>query len=333
MVVPETTLRPTRPRRRVTWGDPRTRVALVLVVAAVLVGVFLLWDLPSAWQYVLPLRAKKLATLAVVATAIAVSTVLFQTVAGNRILTPGIMGFDALYILIQTLTVFFFGAATLGALDSTLKWVVEVAIMVGAVTLLYRWLFFGARRSLHLLVLVGIIFGTLFRSVSSFVQRILDPTEFAVLQDNLFARFNTVNETLLLISAVAIAAVGVVLVTHRRVFDVLALGQDISIGLGVDHRRVVMTILVLIGVLVSVSTALVGPITFFGLLVANLAYAIVGDRHAHSIPAAIGLGVIALVGGQFVLERVFSFATSLSIIIEFLGGIVFIMLVLGRRAR
>ena len=113
-----------------TWGDPRTRVALVLVVAAVLVGVFLLWDLPSAWQYVLPLRAKKLATLAVVATAIAVSTVLFQTVTGNRILTPGIMGFDALYILIQTLTVFFFGAATLGALDSTLKWVVEVAIMV-----------------------------------------------------------------------------------------------------------------------------------------------------------------------------------------------------------
>lgn len=323
-----------RPPRSL-WRDPRLRLPVLVLVALAVVAGFLLWELPSAWQYVLPLRVEKATTMVLVAAAVGVSTVLFQTVTGNRILTPGIMGFDALYVLIQTIAVFLFGIGSTYSQPGTglLRWALEVAIMVLGVTLLYRWLFFGARRSLHLLVLVGIVFGTLFRAVSTFVMRMLDPAAFAVLQDDLFATFNTVDDTLLAASAVIIAAVGLVLIRMRRVFDVLALGQDISTGLGVDHRRVVMGVLVMIGILVSVSTALVGPITFFGLLVANLAYAIVGDRHARSLPAAVALGVIALIGGQFVLERVFDFATSLSIIIEFLGGIVFIVLVLSTRPR
>jgi len=89
-----------------------------------------------------------------------------------------------------------------------------------------------------------------------------------------------------------------------------------------------------VAVLVSVSTALVGPVTFFGLLVATLAHSLVSNsKHRYVLPAAILLGIIALVGGQTLLERVFAFDTALSIIIEFLGGIVFIALVLRRSAR
>jgi iron complex transport system permease protein len=90
----------------------------------------------------------------------------------------------------------------------------------------------------------------------------------------------------------------------------------------------------LVSVLVAVSTALVGPITFFGLLVASLAHSLVGtSRHRYVLPAAALLAIICLVGGQTLLERVFSFDTALSIIIEFVGGIVFIILVLRRAAR
>lgn len=322
-----------RVRRRRIRMSATARLVMLASAAVVVAAVFLLTDLPAAWQYVLPLRAEKLLTMVVVAVAIATSTVLFQTITTNRILTPGIMGFDALYVLIQTLGVAVFGATTLTLADAGLKFAVQVAVMVAGVVLLSRWLFFGRRRDLHLLVLVGIVFGTLFRSVSSFVARMLDPAEFAVLQNSLFASFTTVDPELLLIATVVVAAVGAVLFAVRRSFDVLALGQDTAIGLGVDHRRVVMTILVLVAVLVAVSTALVGPITFFGLLVANLAYTVVGDRHARSIPAAIALGVLALVGGQLLLERVFGFASSLSVIIEFLGGVMFIALVLARRSR
>ena len=84
----------------------------------------------------------------------------------------------------------------------------------------------------------------------------------------------------------------------------------------------------------EVATALVGPVTFFGLLVASLAYQITGSsKHCYVLPVAVLLAIVTLVGGQVVLERVFAFDTALSIVIEFVGGIAFIVLVLRRAAR
>jgi iron complex transport system permease protein len=94
-----------------------------------------------------------------------------------------------------------------------------------------------------------------------------------------------------------------------------------------------MHVVVVIAVMVAASTALVGPVTFFGLIVANLAYGAVGHRHLRSVPAAISIGVIALVGGQLILARVLGFGTELPIVIEFAGGLFFIVLVLTGRAR
>ena len=199
---------------------------------------------------------------------------------------------------------------------------------------MFRWLFLGQERSLHLLVLVGIVFGILFRSVSQFMQRMLDPNAFSVLSDTFFASFATTDSSLLLISVLIVAAVTVVLLRMLHTFDVLTLGRAQAINLGVNYKRTVVIILVMVSVLVAVSTALVGPITFFGLLVASLAHGLVGtSRHKYILPAAALLAIICLVGGQTVLERVFAFDTALSIIIEFLGGIVFIYLILRRAAR
>ena len=135
-------------------------------------------------------------------------------------------------------------------------------------------------------------------------------------------------------STIIVIAVSLVAFRLGHTFDVLALGRSQAINLGVPYKRTVVTILMLVSVLVAVSTALVGPITFFGLLVASLAHGLVGtSRHKFVLPAAVLLSIIFLVGGQTVLERVFAFDTALSIIIEFLGGIVFIFLVLRRAAR
>ncbi len=200
--------------------------------------------------------------------------------------------------------------------------------MVVLSTILFRWLFGGKRKSLHILVLVGIVCGVLFRSVASFMGRIIDPNEFAVLQDRLFASFNAVKPDLLLIAAVLVAGTMVVLWRLRRDLDVLALGRDLATVLGADYRGLVLRLLMIVSVLVAVSTALVGPITFFGLLVASLAYQLTGShKHAVNLPVAVALAVLALVGGQTILEHVFGLATVLSVIIEFIGGIVFIVLV------
>jgi iron complex transport system permease protein len=166
------------------------------------------------------------------------------------------------------------------------------------------------------------------------MQRIIDPNEFVILQDRLFASFNNVDSNLLAVSAAMVVTVSVIGWRFMHAYDVLALGRDTSVNLGLEHNRVVTIVLILVAVLVSVSTALVGPVTFFGLLVANLAYLITGThKHRFVLPVAALLAIICLVGGQLILERVFAFDTALSIIIEFVGGIVFLVLLVRGIAR
>lgn len=170
-------------------SDTRPRIVLfiLLVLALVSAAAFMTLGAKGSWSFVLAFRGIKLLALLMVAYAIAVSTVLFQTVTNNRILTPSVMGFDSLYVLMQTALIFVFTSATVVMIDPQIKFLAETALLVTFSALLYRWLFVGAERSLHLLVLVGIVFGVFFRSLSGFMQRVLDPNEFAVLQDTLFA--------------------------------------------------------------------------------------------------------------------------------------------------
>jgi len=313
---------------------PSLVLLLLCVLALVAMAAFMTIGAKGSWSFILSFRGTKLAAMVLVAYSIAVSTVLFQTVTNNRILTPSIMGFDALYILIQTLVIFFFGAVQIDWIGPNIRFLAETAIMVVFASALYYWLFSGATRSLHLVMLVGIVCGVFFRSISNLMQRMLDPNLFAVLQDRFFASFNTVNSDILIMSAVIVAAVSLYGLRFIYIFDVLSLGRDPAINLGVDHRRIVRKILFMVTVLVSVSTALVGPIIFFGLLVANLAYMLAGSaKHRFILPIAVLLAILCIVGGQTILERVFSFNTALSVIIEFLGGLVFIILLVRGHAR
>lgn len=310
---------------------PGLRLGLLTLLAAAACAAYLTIGVRGNWVFILERRALTLATMVVVGVAIAVSTVVFHTVATNQILTPSIMGFDALYLLIQTVGVMSLGVAGSVAVDPLLSFGVEVTLMVVMSVALYRWLLVGLRRSLHLLVLIGIVIGGLFRSVSAFLQRIMDPTAFAVLQDRFFADFSGADPRLLLVGGLVVAGLTALVWRRRATLDVLALGRESATSLGVDHRRHLVGVLVVVALLVSVSTALVGPTSFFGLLVAHLAYQLLSThRHAWTLPGAALAAVVCLVGGQVVFERVLGFEGSLSMVVEALGGIVFIVLLLRR---
>lgn len=309
-------------------------MALLATVAAAAIIAFMTLGANGQWSFVLPFRGTKLAAMLLVAYAIAVSSVLFQTITHNRILTPSIMGFDALYVLIQAVVIFVFGLNATAQWAPAWKFLAEVVIMTAFAVALFRWLFTDAARSLHLVILVGIVFGLLFRSLSSFMIRLIDPNEFLVLQDRLFASFNSIQTELLAVSAITVLAASVVAWRLRHTYDVLALGRDVAINLGVPTTRVIMLTLILVAILVSVATALVGPVTFFGLLVSNLAYmAMKSDRHHITVPAAVLFAIIFLVGGQTILERVLALNTAVSVVIEFIGGLMFILLVIRRIER
>ena len=296
---------------------------------AIAVAFFLTWDLLGALDFALKLRGTRVGAMIVCAVAVAVSTVAFQTVTANRILTPSIMGMDALYILLQTTAVFILGGTAWMTASPLMRFGIELVLMVLFAVLLYRWMFTGRTANLHLMLLVGIVLGTLFRGISALLQKLLDPSEYTQLQDLFFASFNRVDPTLLGASAVVVAVAVFFAWRMRRTLDAMALGRDMATSLGIDHQKVTTIVLILSALLVATCTALVGPITFFGLLVVSLAYqALPGAGHGTLFIVSSLIGAFALVVGQFVVERFAGHSTTLSVVIEFAGGIVFISLLL-----
>ncbi|WP_342603417.1 iron chelate uptake ABC transporter family permease subunit [Peribacillus sp. FSL E2-0159] len=306
----------------------KSRIIILAVLAAALTAGYIFWDLGPNWDYALPRRVIKIIAIIVVGCAIAFSTVIFQTVTNNKILTPSILGLDSMYMLIQTGVIFLFGSTHIMIVNKNLNFLITLAVMLIFSSLLFKFMF-KKNRNIYFLLLIGIIFGTLFGSMSSFMQVLIDPNEFQIIQNKMFASFNNVNTDLLTLAIILMIAAMIYFMRFLKYLDVMSLGRDQAINLGVDYDFVTKRVLIIVTVLISISTALIGPITFLGLLVANVAYQFIKSyQHKHIIPGAMLISVIALVGGQFIVERIFTFTTTLSVIINFVGGVYFIYLLL-----
>jgi len=263
---------------------------------------------------------------------IALSTTIFQTITHNRILTPSVMGLDALYTLWQTAIVFIFSSDSVLVHNLNLNFMVTVALMICFAYLMFRLVLQRDPGNIYFLLLIGLIAGTLFQSLSSFMQMLIDPNEFMVLQGKLFASFNSINLNVLTISAVICGITWVYARRYYSTLDVLALGRDQALNLGVNYDQVVWRLLVVVFILVSVSTALVGPITFLGLLVVNLAWQFMPTyRHQTIVYTAFMLSMVALVGGQLLVERILNFAVPLSTLINLFGGLYFMKVLLKEK--
>lgn len=307
------------------------RLLILLLVSLVCITGFITFNLKGNISYILLHRMWIVLTMILVAFASATSTLLFQTVTNNRILTPSIMGFEALFVLIQTIVIFFIDAQDMVNVGVIGKFLFESLLLILFSLFLYRGLFTALKQNLHLVLLIGIILGTLFRSFSNLLQRLMSPSEFAILQSRIFATFTRAEPILIIFSLAIATIIGLFLWRMRYRFDVLTLGRDNAINLGVDYQKSITIILLLVSVLVAISTALVGPFTFLGLLIANLAYSISGSsQHRFLLPTAFLLGIIFLVGGQLLLTHILNHVGALSIVIEFIGGALFIFLLLKK---
>lgn len=323
-----------------TTPRARRRYIVVLVVLGVIAlgSAFglLAWDnplpigTPGFWR-IAQHRATAVVVMALVAVAQAVATVSFQTVTNNRIITPSIMGFESLYRVVQTTTVYLFGVAGLVAIQGVGQFALQVLIMVGLAVVLYGWLLSGRYGNLQIMLLVGIVIGGGLGAIATFMQRLLTPSEFDVLAARLFGNVSNADPSYLPLAIPLVIAASTLLWLRSRRLNVLALGPDAARSLGLDHRREQFLVLTLVAVLMATSTALVGPMTFLGFLVATLAYQF-ADTHDHRLifPVAVLTAFSILAGAYFVMKNVFYAQGMVSILIEIVGGTVFLIVILRK---
>lgn len=310
------------------------KIMYLLVGLLLVISIYIFTFTGSKLDFVLPRRGYKVAAMLLISFAIGYSSVIFQTISENRILTPSIMGFDSFFLLIQSVLVFAYGDQTYQVLNAESNFILSVGMMLVFAFLMYQLVFKKESKSIYVLLLVGLLLGTLFRSFSSFVVLLINPNEFMILQASMFASFERINLKLLGISSVVLISVMFYGIRFFKELDVLSLGREHAQSLGINYNRLIKQNLLMIAVMVSVATALVGPITFLGVLVANLTYELLKTyKHNVVVLGCCLLTAITVIGGQYLVEHLFNMSTTISIIINFAGGIYFIFLLLKSNKR
>lgn len=315
--------------------DKKAIIIILILLAAFLIfsAIFLFIGLNSRnISFFLPKRFTKVATIFLVSYCVSYSSVSFQTITNNRLLTPSVIGLDALYMFIQTVIVMFIGTGTISMMTGYTNFIISVVMMVLSSCLLFLTLFKRENTNIYFLILVGIIIGTLFNGMATFMQVIMDPNEFSKLQDKMFASFNNINESLLGISAVIVVLCFIFTLKDNSKLDVISLGQDHAINLGVNYHKFVLKNLIITSILVSVSTALVGPITFLGILVVSVSRKLYDTyKHKYRIIITFLFSAVILMATLLFTERVIKFSTTISVIINFVGGLIFIYMILKEK--
>lgn len=303
-------------------------ILIGMVIIFAMIYQFLLVDIKH-FNYAMRIRTPKLIVMLVTSFCIGSATIVFQSIIQNTIVTPCLLGMNSLYILIHTAIVFVLGSGSFLVTSKLLSFSIDLVLMAFAAIILYGILFKKAKGNVLYILLTGTVMATLFSSITSTLQRIMDPNEYAALQNSLIASFHKVNSEIILFSIVLILGIIFFLRKEIALLNVITLGKEQAINLGVDYDRAIRKLLVGVTLFIAIATAMVGPISFLGLIIANLSRQLLKTyRHNVLIFGAVFIGMTALLAGQVLIEHVFSFSTNISVFINVGGGIYFLYLLL-----
>ena len=312
------------------------KLVMMALLAAVAVAAYMLvevnFDNERLFFYALKLRTPKLIVMIITAFAIGGASLVFQSVINNTIVTPCLLGMNSLYTLIHTAVVFFAGSTSVLANNANASFAVDLVIMGITATVIYGWLFKKTNYNVLYVLLIGTVLTSFFSSIQSTLTRVMDPNEYDNLLSTLVASFSNVNSEIILFSVVVLGVLIFVLRKDLALLDVITLGRQQAVNLGVDYDRTIRRLLLGVTICIAVATAMVGPISFLGLIIANLSRQLLQTfRHGQLILGSALFGTIVLVAGQLIVEHIFTYSIPVSVFITVGGGIYFLYLLLTRR--
>lgn len=302
--------------------------ALAVFIAAAYMVADVNFENQKLFDYAMKIRTPKLIT----AFAIGGASMVFQSIINNTIVTPCLLGMNSLYTLIHTAVVFFAGSGSVLAVNSNVAFGVDLILMGITATIIYSYLFKKTKYNVLYVLLIGTVLTSFFSSIQTTLTRVMDPNEYDSLLNTLVASFSNINSEIIVFSVIVLGTVAFALRKDLALLNVITLGKDQAINLGVDYDRCIRRLLLGVTLFIAVATAMVGPISFLGLIIANLARQLLRTyRHGQLILGSALFGMVVLVGGQFLVEHVFAYAIPVSVFITVGGGIYFLYLLLTNR--
>ncbi len=323
-----------KPKTKYLSNNIRLMILTAIVVLCALAYMFVSvkFENPKLFRYAMEIRTPKLIVMLITAFAIGGASIVLQSIINNTIVTPCLLGMNALYTLIHTVVFFFAGAASIFAANANASYIMDLVLMGIIATFIYSYMFKKTNHNVLYVLLIGTVLTSFFSSIQTTLTRIMDPNEYDILLSTLVASFSNINTEVIILSVAVLAILIFVLRKDLAILDVLTLGKDQATNLGVDYDRSVRRLLLGVTICIAVATAMVGPISFLGLIIANLSRQLLKTyKHTQLVLGATLFGMIVLIGGQCIVERIFVYSVPISVFISVGGGIYFLYLLLRNK--
>lgn len=265
------------------------------------------------------------------ATLIAVCSLAFQTITENRVLTPSMLGFDSVFLAVQSILVFFANQIPLmGRLFSNpyYNFLISTGGMLLVSVMMYSIMLRKNKNNIVFLLLFGLILSTIVQSLTNYIEVLLDPQQFQQLKAVTTVSITNMNDSIILLVTPVMVLLTVLFIARSREYDVMQLGENNAKSLGVSYTQRVNSTLILVALAMAVTTALIGPLTFLGLLAVNIARELFRTyKHSVLFFGAILISILFLIMGQAVVELL-RYSTPVTVLINLIGGIYMIVLIL-----
>ncbi len=256
--------------------------------------------------------------------ALAASGCILQTVLGNRLASPGIIGVNAGAGLAVTV------CCALGFLSG---WAISMAAfggaMAAALTVMLLSRKTGASRTT--VILAGVAMNSILNALRDALTTLI-PDAGMLGGDFRVGGFSSVATNRLMPAAVLILVGLVICLTLCNELDVLALGEETAQSLGLSVKKMRTLFLILAAVMAGAAVSYAGLLGFVGLLVPHAARRLVGNESKKLLPLCIlgGSGFVTLC--DLVSRLIFApFELPVGILMAILGGPCFLWLLLKRK--
>ena len=316
----------------------RQKLVILVILTLLAAVLYMLTDVnfqnEKLFWYAMKIRTPKLIVMLITAFAIGGASIVFQSIINNTIVTPCLLGMNSLYTLIHTAVVFVAGSGSLLAVNPNASFAVDLILMGITATIVYSYLFKKTNYNVLYVLLIGTVLNSFFGSIQTSLTRVMNPNEYDSLLATLVASFSNINSAIIILSLAVMGSVIFVLRKDIALLDVITLGREQAINLGVDYDRCIRRLLLGVTLFIAVATAMVGPISLLGLIIANLSRQLLRTyRHSQLILGSALFGMIILVAGQTIVEQVYTYTIPISVFITVFGGIYFLYLLLKERRR
>lgn len=281
-------------------------------------------EIPAQYRLTIAnIRIPRIIATMVVGASLPLAGLIFQSYFSNPLATPDTLGVASGSC---------FGAALGILLGFNILGIEFTAFIFGVITVILTGIT-GMKRSesKQTIILAGIIVGSLFQSLVSFVKFIADTdTQLPSITFFLMGSFQSVGKDTLFISVPIVAICIFVIFILRWRINLLTLDGDVVKTMGVNITLLRITVIIAATIITAISIAMAGQVGWVGLIVPHFCRMLVGENHTRLVPFTISIGICFMLIIDTISRTMFAAEIPISVLTSIIGAPFFIYMLRSR---